>query len=258
MRQIHDLDSLVPVDRYECVASTQALAREAVENGSLGDQARVFLADEQTGGAGRFGRRWYSPKGGLWCTVAWPMNLDVARVRAGLGLRVGLGVIRALEHMFAAHGHGEQVTLKWPNDILIGGKKVAGVLCELLERDGKWFALVGIGVNGNFPVGVLPAEIAAVSTTLLDEIGREANLDRLLEDIRARMVDALMTEGLPEKTLALLRMHLHGVGKHQTITLPDGSTQSGEFLGIDVDGSLRLRRAGGEFTAPPGAELLPG
>lgn len=258
MRRIQDLDSLVPVERHGTVESTQSLARRAVEDGSLGEQARLFCCEEQSGGIGRFGRRWHSPRGGLWCTLAWPVNLDIERVRAGLGLRVGLGVIRALEHVLGAHGHGERVMFKWPNDILLGGKKIAGSLCELLERDGKWYALVGIGVNVNFPVSDLPEDVAALSTTLADEIDREANMSRLLDDIRARVVDALMTEGLPEKTLALLRLHLHGVGKHQTITMPDGTTRSGELIGLDDDGGLRLRAEGSEFVAPAGAEVMAG
>ncbi|MHC4975408.1 MAG: biotin--[acetyl-CoA-carboxylase] ligase [Planctomycetota bacterium] len=258
MRQIHDLDALVPVDWYESVVSTQAQAREAVLEGRLGQHGRLFCAHEQTGGIGRFGRRWHSPRGGLWCTLAWPVSQEIDRVRAGLGLRVGLGVIRALEHVLGAHGHGDRVMFKWPNDILLNGKKIAGVLCELVPRDGAWYALVGIGVNGNFSVSALPEDIAALSTTLMDEIGREANMSRLLDDIRARLVDALITEGLPEKTLALLRLHLYGVGRHQTITLPDGSVRSGELLGMDDDGNLRLRTEDGEFEAPLGAEVMAG
>jgi BirA family transcriptional regulator, biotin operon repressor / biotin---[acetyl-CoA-carboxylase] ligase len=258
MRRIYGLDVLMPIERLGRVESTQRVARQWVLEGRLGDGARIFCAAEQTGGIGRFGRAWQSPVGGLWCTVAWPIDLAMERVRAGLGLRVGLGVMRAIEHALGAEGRAGRLKFKWPNDVLIGGKKVAGVLCEIIEREGKWFALVGVGVNGNFSVAALPDEIAALSTTLSDEMGHEANMAGLLDDVRASMVDALTTEGLPAKMLTQLREHLYGVGQQQAITLPDGSRRHGELVGLDDDGGLRLVTREGEFLVPLGAEVMPG
>jgi len=253
--KIRDIDVLVPIERYDEVESTSRLARQAVESGELGDQARLFVASRQTAGVGRFGRRWESPAGGLWCTLAWPVNLSPRRVLDGLGLRIGMACVHTVEQTLGAHGHGEGVTLKWPNDVFVKGKKVLGVLTEVIERRGKTYALVGVGVNGNFPVADLPAELQDAATTLMDIVHGRVNLDRVLEGLRMRLCEALMTEGVSPQLLIDLRSHLHGVGRQVTITLPDKTKKTGELLGVGDDGRLRLRIGDEEYAAPSSAEL---
>ena len=255
MAPAHELDILCPIERVEEADSTQRLARRLAASGELAGRARMIVADRQTAGVGRFGRTWASPEGGLWCTLAWPINLSPRRVLDSLGLRIGMACLHTIEQSLGAHGRGEGVTLKWPNDVLVKGKKVLGVLTEVIERQGKTYALVGVGVNGNFPVTDLPAELQSGASTLMDIVHGRVNLDRVLEGLRMRQCEALMTEGVSPQLLIDLRSHLYGVGKEVTITLPDQTKKTGELLGIDDNGRLRLRIGGEEYAAPTSAEI---
>jgi BirA family biotin operon repressor/biotin-[acetyl-CoA-carboxylase] ligase len=122
------------------VASTQDVAHALAGEGAA--DGTVVLADAQSGGRGRAGRAWQSPPGsGVWLTVVTrPHDLDALEV---LALRVGLALAEALSPLAAA-----PVGVKWPNDLLVGGRKLAGVLVEARWRDGRpeW-AAVGVGVN---------------------------------------------------------------------------------------------------------------
>ena len=140
------------------------------------------VAETQTKGRGRMGREWHSPPGsGLWMSVLVRDMSD--RFSGILPLAVGVAVARALERMIA-----DSVALKWPNDILIGDRKVAGILCETVGEPGAGI-IVGIGVNLRTPEGGLPPDLApgvaflegvsglamaepAVARLLLGELGR--------------------------------------------------------------------------------------
>ncbi len=247
--------SNILVERLDSVDSTNLHCRRLIESGRFGDQPRVFVASEQTGGVGRFGRSWTSPIGGLWMTIAWPTTSAVSEIIDGLGLRAGLALLHSIDHTLSAHGHDGDVRIKWPNDILIKGHKVAGVLCETLSHGATTHILIGAGVNGNFSVRALPPELQNTATTLLDEVGARVNLDRLLEDLIVRFTEALTTRGITEHRVAEIERRLFGVGAPTNVTLPDRSKLTGTLLGLTSDGRLRLRADDGEITLPSGAEL---
>jgi len=115
--------------RVRSTTSTQDHARRMLHEERLvvGD---VVLADEQTAGRGRFGRQWDSPRGGLYATI-------VCTMQAQLSLKAGLAIADALREA------GVHATLKWPNDVLVEERKIAGVLVE----ESRSLALVGIGLN---------------------------------------------------------------------------------------------------------------
>lgn len=249
------IDTQIPIERFDRVRSTNLLARQRVVSGELGGRPRLFVARRQEAGLGRFGRRWASPVGGLWCTLAWPVGRDPVRVIDGLGLRLGLACVHVIDRVLAAHSEGRRAQLKWPNDVLIDGKKVLGLLAEVIQSQGGTHILVGVGVNGNFPASALPADLRPAATTLLDQIGCQTDLNRLIDDLRARLRDALMREGLDAGTLADLRDRLFGVGQTVTIALGPGETRTGALTGLDKHGRLVLETEAGPWTAPPGAEL---
>ena len=133
----------------------------------------VVLADEQTGGRGRYGRNWYSPRGaGIWLgyllRVVGPLETGV------LSLRVGVAVAKALRALDVV------VQLKWPNDIFLGERKLAGILCEARTGEQAGWIAIGLGMNvyGSLPDGL------RVSATSLEEhhgqISRIAVLEQML------------------------------------------------------------------------------
>lgn len=156
------------------IGSTSDRARELAAAGCA--LPAVVVADRQRRGRGRRGRRWESDTPhGLWFTMArkgWAAGTET------LPLRVGLAVARALETI----APGVRVEIKWPNDLLVGGRKIGGVLCERPPG----VVLVGIGLNLNHPPEELP-DTAPPATSLRQECGCEVARGRVL----AGVADAL-------------------------------------------------------------------
>jgi BirA family biotin operon repressor/biotin-[acetyl-CoA-carboxylase] ligase len=144
--------------RHERVGSTLDLLHQLAESGAV--EATAVVAREQTAGRGRRGHTWHSPAGGLWlswlCRPVTPLAAEV------LSIRVGLIVAGVLDQL----GEVPPVRLKWPNDVLIGGRKAAGILCEARWQGVAlaWIA-VGIGLNVSNP---LPADIGESATRVAD------------------------------------------------------------------------------------------
>lgn len=250
-----ELDRQIPIERYDTLDSTSRYARRAVESGLAGDQARLIVAASQSDGMGRFGRRWASPVGGLWCTLIWPVHLEPNLVINGLGLRVGVACVLAVQHSLAAQGCGKSVQLKWPNDVLIEGRKAGGVLCEVIKRGARTYILVGIGINANNTIEDLPEEVRSIATTLHDEVGHDVNTDRLLRELRSGLRNALSSVGVDRHTVHSARKHLYGVDRPAEATVPEGKSVRGVLKGLDDAGCPIIQTAEGMFHAPVTCEV---
>lgn len=167
--------SLPTVECHARIGSTSDRALALARAGS--PLPALVLADRQSAGRGRRGRRWISDTPlGLWFTVARAREAGEAEAGA-LSLRVGLAAARAVE----AVARGMRVDVKWPNDLLVDGRKLGGILCERL--DGA--VLAGIGLNVNQDRRDLPLGLAPPPTSVLLESGHTIP--------RARLLDAVMT-----------------------------------------------------------------
>ena len=160
--------------RKETTASTNADARE----GRPGD---VFAAEFQTAGRGRLDHEWHAARGE---NLTFSVVLDAANASpaevATLPLVVGLAVARAVEALL---GNSSQVAVKWPNDVLVGGRKICGILCE---RNGD-AVIAGVGLNVNQTD--FPAEIAARATSLRLAAGSPFDRDGVLNGVVAEIDD---------------------------------------------------------------------
>jgi BirA family biotin operon repressor/biotin-[acetyl-CoA-carboxylase] ligase len=198
--------------------STNERARELAEAGA--PHGTLVTAGVQTAGRGRQGRRWEAPAGSaLLC------SLLVRRFDALLSLRAGLAV---------ADVAGGEARVKWPNDVLLEGRKVAGVLVEGRPQGG--WAVVGIGINVAVDVAALGADLSERAGTLgRPRSGLEPTLMELLGALE-RWLDAPA-----DQTLAALRARDALLG--QAVSWGEGS---GVGAGIDASGALRVRLASGE------------
>lgn len=154
------------IERYLIAASTNDLARAAAERGEA--EGLVITAEEQAAGRGRFGRQWIVPRGSsLQMSVLLRPPLTSAYA-ARMVRMTALAVAETLEqHLRLAP------TLKWSNDVLLNGKKCAGILLESsLRGDTLEYVILGIGVNVNYTMHVYP-ELAPYATTLQDVLGYE-------------------------------------------------------------------------------------
>ncbi len=163
-----------------CMTRLHELMDAAEASGTVLAAGTTVLAEELTQALGRFRRPWYAPKGGLWLSLAWPDVLlpEFSRL---LPFAVGLACCRCVR------SYGVQAHLKWVNDVLVQGKKIAGILCTTVKRpQGDSYHLLGLGLNGNN--SDFPPELAAKSSSLVQELGRQLDLaevaGRLLAELQ--------------------------------------------------------------------------
>jgi BirA family transcriptional regulator, biotin operon repressor / biotin---[acetyl-CoA-carboxylase] ligase len=198
--------------------STNERARELAEAGA--PHGTLVTASVQTAGRGRQGRRWEAPAGSaLLC------SLLVRRFDDLLSLRAGLAV---------ADVAGEPARVKWPNDVLVEGRKVAGILVEGRPQDG--WAVVGIGIN-------VAVEVAALGPDLSGRAGTLGRPRPALEPTLVELLGALerWLDVPAEEALTALRARDALLG--QPVSWSGGR---GVGAGIDASGGLRVQRTGGE------------
>ena len=198
----------------------------------------VVAAGEQTAGRGRMTRVWFSPQGvNLYFSMLLRPAAEPGRA-ASLPLVAGLAVAEALAELAPE----TNPTIKWPNDILIGNRKVCGILCEMqAETDCVCHIIPGIGVNVNLTRADLPEELSRRATSLRIETGRSFSRAAVLAAILNRfepLYDRWCAEGFEPMLGAIgVRDALRG----RTITLEQGGRRfSGVADGILADGALRL------------------
>lgn len=163
---------------FERVGSTNDVAREMAEHGAA--EGTVVLAGEQLAGRGRRGRPWTAPAGSslLLSMVLRPRSLGGESV---LPLRLGLAAAHAIEAVA-----GGRVGLKWPNDLVMDGRKVAGILCEgAVEADRPLHVIAGIGINRSQTDDDWPPDLAGTATSLAAATGRSVPALALAERLVA-------------------------------------------------------------------------
>ena len=191
-----------------------------------------LVAERQTGGRGRMGREWQSPDGNFYGSTL--VALDAGNPPAAtLALVAGLAVHGALSRF--AHG----LTLKWPNDVLAGRAKLAGIL---LERSGDW-VVIGSGVNLVTHPDLLdrPSNDLAALGTLVSVRDFAGSLVNEMTACIARW----RTQALAA-TISAWEVAAHPVGTTLDAALPDGERMAGKFDGLTAEGALRLRLPSGE------------
>jgi BirA family biotin operon repressor/biotin-[acetyl-CoA-carboxylase] ligase len=140
-------------------------------------EGTVVVAEEQKAGRGRLGRGWSSPKGGLWFSILLRPSIPPSEAPK-LTLMAAVAVARGLENRFAI-----KARLKWPNDVLVQGKKLCGILAEARCGEKLDFVVVGIGINANFLVSALPEELRRTATTMREILQKPVDRYSLLRSI---------------------------------------------------------------------------
>ena len=218
-----------------------------VERGEVVGGTHLVVADTQTGGVGRLGRKWSSPRGGLWCTLV--IAAPSGGFSPALAIVAGLACLEAIEEAAGAGTDAGKpgLSLRWPNDVLCSGRKVAGVLTETVLREGRSLALIGVGINANCSLHELPAALQERATTLRRELGREVGLVALRDGLARRLGDAARAD---ENDLVVRAgSRLAGVGERREVRLPSGESVEGIVRGLGEGGALLLELEGGTVRA---------
>lgn len=223
-----------PFRYYPRITSTNDAALEWLREGAK--DGSVVVAEEQTEGRGRLGRKWYTPPGvALAFSVILRPSLDALPQVTMLG---GLAVYELLEALNEGRGEPHRVGIKWVNDVLLNGKKVCGVLTEAVwEGDRLLGAVLGIGVNVRVRFEV--PELEHTATNVETALGRTFDRIDLLRDLLARIEHWALRLGSAE-LFTTWRAHLVTLGQPVTV----GSI-SGIALDVDPDGALRVQTADG-------------
>lgn len=236
---------------YRTVKSTNDIAAQLAESGAA--EGTLVTAEEQTRGRGRLGRVWYSAPGtGIYATLILRPKFSPDRA-PGLSVMTSLALARTLGRYFAA---GE-VQLKWPNDILVHGRKVSGILTELVaERNKISYVLVGVGINVNHGAGHFPTELKQTATSLRRALKHKVKRVPLLQSFLVNLEKEYETykKSNLTKSLSLLKRYSSLTGRRIEVSNGDGSIQ-GTAIEFDASGALilerrgqRLRIAAGEVT----------
>jgi BirA family biotin operon repressor/biotin-[acetyl-CoA-carboxylase] ligase len=243
-----ELTSFYRLVRHERIASTNDEAKALAGNGA--PAGTLVWARTQSAGRGRQGRNWVSPAGNLYFSLILRPNVAVA-IAAQLGFVAAVAVAEAC----LAVAPEADITLKWPNDVLLDGRKLAGILLES-QASGQgrldWL-VVGIGINlATYPVE-LDYPATALAATGADATP-EATLP-VLADVFLRWYqnwnDGAGFAAVREAWLARAR----GLGQPIRVRLP-GDTLDGRFAGLDSDGALLLDRPDGRRRIASG-EVFP-
>ncbi len=217
---------------HQRIGSTNDRARELAEMGA--DPFTTVIAEEQSAGRGRDGRRWESPPGsGLWMSVVAP-DTDASGLLL-VPLRVGLAVCRAVERA----APGVRPGIKWPNDVQIEGRKLSGILCEA----GSGAVVIGVGINVRqraLSPGLSPIAVALEEVTD-GPVDRAALAGRVLSELKELVaqgpvaLDEALGRELAERDVLCGRRVAAGVGG------------TGVARGIDRDGALLVEIRPGDI-----------
>jgi len=223
--------------------STQGDVLKLAEQGQA--EGAVIIAEEQTGGRGRFGRKWFSPPGkGIWMSVLLRPDVPLQHTPQ-LTLLTGVAVCRAVRACT-----GADAGIKWPNDLLIDGRKVCGILLESTVEDHEVrYCIAGIGVDVNFDPEDYPEDLTTIATSLKMETGQPVD--------RTKLTAAILTE--LEQLYFLYQKEGFGVisalwealsvsmNREITVTNPHGVIE-GKAIGLDPSGALLVEKHDGEHT----------
>ena len=226
-------------------------ARIAAADGAVYD---VISAKTQTGGRGRLGRSFFSPPGGLYFSVSFPLEGTETNLPC-LTLIAGLCVCEALEDLC-----GIAPRIKWPNDLYLNGKKLCGILCELAH--GRTPTLVaGIGVNLTAPEDTIPEELRQKVTSLWAEKVPVPAPGALMKDIVARLDRAVYEDRVLSDASAAARyidrVQARGFLTGRTVAcVVNGVTLTGVFAGVAPTGAALLRLPDGSVKQIISGEIV--
>jgi BirA family biotin operon repressor/biotin-[acetyl-CoA-carboxylase] ligase len=223
------------------ITSTQDIAKKMTRDGA--EEGTIVIAESQMEGRGRKGRSWVSPRdGGVYLSIILRPKLVPSRVLQ-ISLVAGVAVIKAIKGVAPL-----QPKMKWPNDIIIGRKKVGGILTEMsCELDGVNYIVLGIGVNVNTPGYLLEKPTDGVATSLAEECGADISRVSFVQCLLAEfesIYDKFLVSGFCPVREEWKAMN-NTIGSRVKISEAEGEIE-GEALDIDEEGFLLVRKENGD------------
>lgn len=221
---------------FETISSTNDVAFNLAQEGA--EEGTVVIARSQSKGRGRLQRRWHSPEGGLWFSFILRPNLPPSSLLP-ICIVCALSISKTLEKLFSL-----PTKVKWPNDVLVNGRKICGILLEAsTSLDNMEFLIAGIGLNAN--IESFPPPLSNTATSLMIELGKDVNIPALFWSILQNLFSyykIYKNEGFlifKEE----LEKYNYLLGKRVSVETPS-CIHKGVVLGISDRGALVLEEDG--------------
>lgn len=227
---------------YHEVNSTNTVAKFLSKTGN--ENGSVVISEKQTGGKGRSGKAWESPLGGVWLSIILTPDVEDSQIPL-ITLATGVAVAKTLERIGI-----ENPEIKWPNDIMISGKKVCGILTEAVTNSNKIdTVIIGVGIDANLTIEDFPEELQSETTTLENELGRKGDENLLIKLFLEEFekISELFNNNGYEIILKEWRKRSYSIGKIVEVRKPFNDNYDAYVLGISKEGALVVEKNDGSL-----------
>ncbi|WP_138750983.1 biotin--[acetyl-CoA-carboxylase] ligase [Paenibacillus sinopodophylli] len=235
---------------FESVESTQNLARAAAEEGA--PEGTLYIAEQQVNGRGRMGRGWVSPRGkGVWMSMVLRPSVPI-HFAPQLTLLTAVALCRSLKRVTSL-----PIGIKWPNDLLIDGKKISGILLESAAEDERLrYVIAGIGISVNLEESDYPEELLEKATSLRISSGTKWTRETVIADFLKEWEQLyfLYQEQGFGLIITLWEALSVSLGKPVRLVTPQGD-MAGTPIGLDASGAIRIQLADGSIQSVFSAEM---
>ncbi|MGO4544929.1 biotin--[acetyl-CoA-carboxylase] ligase [Paenibacillus sp. 2TAB23] len=235
---------------FDTVESTQNLARAAAEEGA--EEGTLFIAEQQVSGRGRMGRGWVSPRGkGVWMSMVLRPSVPI-HFAPQLTLLTAVALCRSLKRLTSL-----PIGIKWPNDLLIDGKKISGILLESAAEDERLrYVIAGIGISVNLEQLDYPSELLDKATSLRISSGTKWDREAVIADFLKEWEQLyyLYQEQGFGLIITLWEALSVSLGKSVRLITPQGDIV-GVPVGLDDSGAIRIKLADGTIKPVFSAEM---
>ena len=234
---------------FRKVFSTNSIAKFLANHSA--EEGTVLISEIQTKARGRLGKKWESPDGGIWMSLILRPKVPPARIGL-ITLATGVAIAKSIRSL------GLDAKIKWPNDVLIHGDKISGVLTEVNATFNEidW-VVVGIGIDSNLKLEDFPEDIRAGTTTLNEELPTNIDENEIIAIFLGEFekVYKLYKDGEIEAILKDWRDLSDTIGKYVNITQTGGKITQGYVVGINNEGSLIIEKQDGSLEKIISGEL---
>ena len=234
---------------FRKVFSTNSIAKFLANHDA--EEGTVLISEIQTNARGRLGKKWEAPDGGVWMSMILRPQVPPARIGL-ITLATGVAIAKAIRSL------GVDAKIKWPNDVLIHGNKISGVLTEVNATFNEidW-VVVGIGIDSNLKLEDFSEDIRIGTTTLTEELPSKVDENELIAIFlnEFEKVYQLYKDGEIETILKDWRDLSDTIGKYVNITQTGGKITQGYVIGINNEGSLIIERQDGTLEKIISGEL---
>ena len=234
---------------FRKVFSTNSIAKFLANHDA--EEGTILISEIQTNARGRLGKKWEAPDGGVWMSMILRPQVPPARIGL-ITLATGVAIAKAIRSL------GVDAKIKWPNDVLIHGNKISGVLTEVNATFNEidW-VVVGIGIDSNLKLEDFSEDIRIGTTTLTEELPSKVDENELIAIFlnEFEKVYQLYKDGEIETILKDWRDLSDTIGKYVNITQTGGKITQGYVIGINNEGSLIIERQDGTLEKIISGEL---